>query len=477
MVKKTKPNIPKGTVSSTVASSKKIDILNLFKEIDILPQIYFRILFGILLFIEMASDLSIGLVKVQWMLPINNFTYWPFDFVKPLEGNGMIYLFYAMAILALLFAVGFLYRISVLLLFIGYTYVFLLDQSYYLNHHYLICLILFVCIFLPLNRNFSVDTFLGLQKRSLTIPNWCLWLLRFMIALPYFFGGIAKVNLDWLRGQPLTMWVKSETQIPMLSSLFQYDWVGILMSYASLFLDLCIVPALLWKKTRIPFFIFICIFHIMNSQLFQIGIFPWLMLGSSVLFFPPESIRKFFKKIGFPIKEFLDPPKSAGSMESGLTLKQKISLTFICFWILVQLVVPLRHIFYPGNTLWTEAGSFYSWRMKLRDKKVRGEFTVMEKISKEKRPLPLSNYLTNRQQSIMMYKPDMIWQFAQMVKKKYNANGTDVAVFGNVEASLNGRVYQKFINSEIDLASVPRPGNTPAWVYPLTTPLGDRLKQ
>src|SRR5207342_1729744 len=85
--------------------------------------------------------------------------------------------------------------------------VFLLEEARYLNHFYLLCLISFLLVFLPAHRAFSVDAQLKPKLRSRVAPAWTLWLMRFQVGVVYFFGGIAKLNGDWLRGVPLDAWL------------------------------------------------------------------------------------------------------------------------------------------------------------------------------------------------------------------------------------------------------------------------------
>src|SRR5258707_5572799 len=104
--------------------------------------------------------------------------------------------FAALAVLAVCIAVGFHYRISTILFFLGFTYVFLLDESRWLNHFYLVSLVSFLLIFVPAHRAFSLDARRRPHIRSSTVPTWSLWLLRAQIAIVYLYGALAKLNGD-----------------------------------------------------------------------------------------------------------------------------------------------------------------------------------------------------------------------------------------------------------------------------------------
>ena len=112
-----------------------------------------------------------------------------------------MYLHWAgLGLLAVFICLGLFYRYSMALFFLGYTYCFLLEQARYQNHYYLICLVSFLMIFVPANAAFSLDVKLGLRERQHRVAAWPRLLLMGQVGAVYFFGGIAKINPDWLRG-------------------------------------------------------------------------------------------------------------------------------------------------------------------------------------------------------------------------------------------------------------------------------------
>ena len=368
--KRAKPKIKLAAAHISELVSKN-GINNLFMKTDISSLVAFRIFFGVLMCYECIVYLvKEGWIYSYWVQDLMHFTYWPFDFIKPLPGNGMYILFICLAILGILIAVGFLYRICTILFFLAFTYVFLIEETTYLNHFYLICLVSFLLIFVPANRSLSVDAKIFKSIRSEVTSTWSVWLLRFMIGVPYFFGGIAKMKYDWLHGQPMGIWMANE-DMPLIGQFFDQDWMILFMSYAGLILDLFVVPALLFRKTRVAAFIFITIFHLMNAHIFVIGIFPWFMIAATTIFFDPDWFRKLLQKI-IKSKSYwkMALPNAIVSKSSfGLNLKQKMIVSLLGIWLLLHIAIPLRHFFIPGNVTWTEEGYYFSWHMMLRDKK------------------------------------------------------------------------------------------------------------
>src|ERR1700738_3241132 len=146
-------------------------------RVDIASLVFFRIAFGSLMVWEVGRYLSHHWIAQYWIEPRFSFKYYGFSWVHPWPGNGLYIHWAALGVLALFIAVGFLYRLSAALFFVGYTYTFLLDQASYVNHTYLICLFSFLLIFVPANRALSIDAWLNPRLRSEVAPAWTLWLL------------------------------------------------------------------------------------------------------------------------------------------------------------------------------------------------------------------------------------------------------------------------------------------------------------
>jgi len=153
---------------------------------------------------------------------------------------------------------------------------------------YLVSILSFLLILIPCHRSFSLDALINPKSRSQFVPAWSLWLLRAQIGIPYFYGGLAKLNPDWLRGEPMRTWLAELTSIPLVGQFLTEEWVVYLFSYGGLGFDLLIIPLLLFRKTRVIAFVASVMFHLTNAYIFNIGIFPWLMIPATLIFFPPK---------------------------------------------------------------------------------------------------------------------------------------------------------------------------------------------
>ena len=455
----------------------------LFKPVDISFLVFFRILFGGIMLWEVYRYFSYGWISRYYIEPAVNFTYYGFSWVKPWPGRGMYIHFFVLGLAAVCVIVGFLYRIAAPVFFLAFTYAFLLEQTRYLNHLYLVCLISFLMCFLPAQRAFSVDALLWPKIRSDVVPAWTLWLLRAQVGIPYFFGGIAKLNSDWIHGgEPMRTWLRPLTAV---GHVFGSDWLVYGFVIGGLLLDLFVVPLLLWQRTRLFALPAAIAFNVMNAFIFDIGIFPWFMLGTLLLFFPPDLMRRFARAFMSSGEKVLDAETSPASVTpktiaetsswSALSTSQKLVAGLLAAYLAVQLVLPLRHYLYPGNVSWTEEGHNFSWHMKLRTKVGEAVFTVTHPQSGQTWTIKPEDHLKPHQFMKVITKPDLVLQFSDYLVEQKRREGYDnVEVRARVMVSLNGREPQLLVDPNVDLAKE-EVGLLPArWILPLTTPLGSR---
>ena len=231
------------------------------------------------------------------MRPGSTFTYEFFDWVKPWPGQGMYFHFYLLGFLSVLIALGLFYRVASVLFFLGFTYIFLLEQTLYLNHFYLLVLVSFLMIFLPAHRNYSVDAWLRKNIKTSSIPFWALFLIQFQISVVYVFGAVAKMSRDWIGGEPMRHWLANRMDFPLIGQFFDREWAVYTICFGGLLLDLLAPLLLLWRRSRPFMMTAVLLFHFMNDRLFSIGIFPWFMILASMMFFPSDWPRQFVRAI------------------------------------------------------------------------------------------------------------------------------------------------------------------------------------
>lgn len=371
----------------------------------------------------------------------------------------MYWLFALLGLCALFIALGCFYRVAATLFFLGFTYVFLLEQTRYLNHFYLICWMSACLPFLPLHRAYSVDNYLKKQPSQNVLSGHRLIIL-FVIAMPYWWGGVAKLNSDWLTGMPMSEWL---TRAPFYEQLMHIsdtlNW-GVLFAYGSLILDVLAVPTLCYRPTRLPAYGLLVLFHLLNAWWFSIGIFPWLMILATTLFFSPTWAKAIFR--------LLSKQDHAVAKLPAKTTRKYLVLVFGT-GVLLHTYLPLRHWLYPGNVSWTEEGHRFAWHMKLRDKRAKGHLLVIDQSSGRTWIIDPKNYLEAWQARKMMTRPYLIWQFAQHLANKYRNWGFNPAVYSRIKVSLNHRDYQMLVDFKTDLSKAERPVfKSSDWIAPLS---------
>jgi hypothetical protein len=293
-----------------------------------------------------------------------------------------------------------------------------------------------------------------------------LWLLRAQVGAVYFYGGIAKVNLDWLRGWPLRLWLPGSLELPLVSPLLDQVWVALFFSYAGLLIDLLAVPLLLWGRTRLWTFAVLVSFHFLNDQLFSIGIFPYLATTATLLFFPAGWPRRVFNW-----------PRSASppALPSPALLQKRAALLFMSLYLAFQALAPLRHWLYPGNPSWTEEGHLLAWHMKLRNKDGEALFLLTDPGTGKTWEVDPRDHLTRRQYYKMIGRPQLIVQFAHYLAEQARQEGRgSVQVRARVRVSLNGRAPQLLIDPQADLAQETWTWRACTWILPLDQSLPGR---
>ena len=445
--------------------------------VDIASLVVFRIAFGAIMLSEIWKNFAYGWIRHYYLEPTFHFTYFGFNWVQPWPGGWLYLHFWILGVLAACIAAGAMYRLTMTLFFFGISYVFLLDQTTYLNHMYLVCVISGLMIFVPCHRALSVDAWVSPATRSDVVPTWALWLMKFQIAVPYSYGGIAKLNLDWLQGEPVRMWLAYRAQTSSVPWLLTSEWTVYLISYGGLFFDLLIVPFLLWRRTRALAYLTAIAFHLTNWYLFNIGLFPWMMIWATTLFFPPSWPRDLLRRAwrllprrgaAAPATPLLEPVAARrlpGTVET-------VVIGLLVLHVLFQALFPFRHLLYPGDVAWNEEGHRFAWRMKLRDKRDTTTYTARVPSTGQSWQLNPRDYITETQSDEMEGRPDMVLQLAHWMAADLRQQGyPDVEIYVRELTSLNGRRRRDLIDPNANLATKERSIWPADWLLPLDEPL------
>jgi len=416
----------------------------LFQRIDNSSLIIFRIFFGILISLECFGAIATGWVNRNLIAPKFKFPFIDFDFLQPLPGNGMYFYFGIMGLMGICIALGFKYRASMITFTTMWTATYLMQKTAYNNHYYLLILISLIMCFFPAERSRSIDVKINPKIESNAMYAYIKWIVVLQLFIVYTYASIAKIYGDWLDFSTIAVLMHSKRNYWLVGDILQEPWIHTVIGSVGILFDLLIVPALLWKPTRKAAFFLSLFFHLFNSIIFQIGIFPYLSIAFSVFFFEPETIRKIFFKSKIPLT----------TSKVIIPNYKNILLIVAAVYFLTQLLLPVRHYTFEDDVLWTEEGHRMSWRMMLRSRQGKGRYKVVDKNTEEVFIINPKDYVSRSQERKIFAYPDFAWQFAQYLKKEFKEENRDVSVYlENSKISINRKPYEPFIDSKTDLAA------------------------
>lgn len=415
----------------------------LFKHIDNTGLVLFRAVFGLLITLEAFGAIATGWVRKTLVEPNFTFNFIGFEFLQPLPGYGMYFYFALMGIFGLMVMLGYKYRYSMFAYALMWTAVYLMQKTAYNNHYYLMMLLCWIMAFLPANGYFSLDAKYSPDQRTNSMPRWCLLVVILQVWLVYTFASVAKFYPDWLDGSVAALFMKGKKEYWLIGEFLQLDWVHTAIIYFGILFDLLIVPLLLWKRTRVFAFGISVFFHLFNSAVFQIGIFPYMSIAFALFFFSSETLQKRFLK-----------NKTIYKDEEVILPKHKnFWIGIFSIYFIFQLALPLRHWFFEDDVLWTEEGHRLSWRMMLRSKQGSGTVWVLDKETKERTRYDVNKLLVGKQRYSFKTKPDVLWQFAQRIKTSEAKEGRDVEVYMDLKVKVNGGKFHQFTDPKVDIAA------------------------
>jgi hypothetical protein len=273
----------------------------------------------------------------------------------------------------------------------------------------------------------------------------------------YVFAGIAKLDGDWLlRGEPLRTWLQVHAELPVVGPLLQLPGSALVLSWAGMLFDLTIVAFLCWRRTRALAYLAVIAFHACTALLFPIGVFPWLMISLTPVFFAHDWPRRRLQRVA---PRAAASERAAGTRFGAASAVRPLGLlatTALCAYLLIQIALPLRHLAYPGPVNWNEEGFRFAWRVMLIEKTGHVTLRVLDHDTGEEHRIDPREALSARQYAQLATQPALIACYARHVAERLAARGSRVAVFADAWASLNGRPAQRLLDPAVDLAS-PRP--------------------
>lgn len=434
------------------------------------PLAVFRILFGLMMLWSLVRFWSYGWIDKLYIQPQFHFSYYGFEWVKPL-GSFTYLLFSICALATLCIVLGYRYRWAMAVFFLSFTYIELMDKTTYLNHYYFTSALAFLLFFLPANAYFSLDAKRNSKIAFQQIPRWTIDSLKLLLTMVYLYAGLAKLNSDWLlRAMPLKIWLPSKVDIPIIGNFMGADWAHYAFSWSGALYDLTIPFLLLWSRTRGFAFVMVVVFHLLTGVLFPIGMFPYIMIVSALIFFDSSLHHKIVKYLSRILKidkaYFDNGRKKTIAPKPSITLQLKYALVVLFF--VFQMITPWRYSLYPGELFWTEEGYRFSWRVMLMEKSGYAQFKIVNPENGKWFYVDNTQFLTAFQEKQMASQPDFILEYAHFLDTHYqNVKGiADPEVYVECYVTLNGRRSRLYIDPKVDLSKEKETFKTKTWILP-----------
>lgn len=356
-----------------------------FKPIDNSQVVLYRMLFGFLMAVESFGAIGTGWVKKTLVDPQFTFSFFGFEWLQPLPGNGMYYYFILMGLVSLMVMLGYRYKLNILALALLWSGAYFMQKTSYNNHYYLVMLLTWGMLFMNPHHYASLDVKRTNIEKHLC-QNWNRIFFVFLLLLVFTYGSIAKFYPGWWSGDFIKNSFSNKTDYWLIGSLLGKKWFQLFITYSGVIFDALIIPLLIWERTRIFAFVGLVIFNLFNSVVFQIGVFPYTVIALTVFFFKPETIRKLF----FPKKQYTH----IIDFDFQSILNNSFTFYILIAFFTIQVALPLRHHFITGDVNWREEGHRMSWRMMLRTKRGTINLEIVNPKNQEKIYVKKEDYLT-----------------------------------------------------------------------------------
>ncbi|XP_014206982.1 vitamin K-dependent gamma-carboxylase [Copidosoma floridanum] len=439
-----------------------------------------RALFGLCMVVDVVEERGLANIDLKWGDP--HVCHFPLIHgMRPPSLPWMTVLYALMWLGAFGMTLGLHFKKSCALFALPYWYIHLLDKSHWNNHSYLFGLVALLFWGTSANRYLALDARLyASEEEKRSVPYWNYFILKFQFFVLYFLAGLKKSSREWLEGYAMVdlsrHWVFEPFKL-LLSTrqtdFFIVHWFGFVF-------DLTVGFFMLFDETRLPAMFFCTMFHLMNSQLFSIGMFPFVCLATMPLFCHPDWPRKYLRGIPWS-RQKANQHSEKSMIKTGETTRttsprdsrierpsrvsggQKLVAAALLFHMGAQFFLPYSHFLTKGYNNWVPGPYGYSW-----DMMVHAWDTVLVVVRVRDNQSGRDHFLDGDAWVLndrWAKHGDMVRQYAHCVKdnleklKGCSSSGaapwrnvsSDISIYVDVWCSLNGRFQQRLFDPNVDL--------------------------
>ncbi|KAH8338996.1 hypothetical protein KR074_000308 [Drosophila pseudoananassae] len=423
----------------------------------------FRMLYGAAMLIDIAEERGGGQLDVRFGEPLH--CHFPLiNGMRALDYPLMGCVYLCMWLGAWGIMLGYRFRVSCLAFLVPYWYIFLLDKPTWNNHSYLFGLVGTLLLFTQAEAYCSLDNWLR-PRQSPCIPYWNYFLIKFQFFVLYMYAGLKKFSLEWLSGYAMSNLSQHWVFAPFRQMLDPELIDLLIVHWFTAFFDLSIAFFMTLEKTRLLVTPFMISFHLMNSRLFVIGMFPWVCLAEVPLFFSFDWPRRLWTS-----KSQLG---SSDPKQPGILARSRTCL--IIGYCGLQLFLPYSHFITKGYNNWTNGLYGYSWDMMVHSYDTLQ--TSIQVVDNESRQVHNLNPFAFTEYDRWTKYADMAVQYAKCIEEnlkvaQHPAIGSNISIYFDIWCSMNGRFQQRSFDPRVDLLKAKwSPFEATSWSLPLLTEL------
>ncbi|XP_054732657.1 vitamin K-dependent gamma-carboxylase [Anastrepha obliqua] len=477
----------------------------LHRPVDASALGVFRMLYGLAMCIDIAEERGGSQMDIRFGEPQH--CHFPlFNGMRALSFPLMGCIYLVMWLGALGITLGYRFRLSCLLYIVPYWYIFLLDKPAWNNHSYLFGLVGAILLFTHANRYCSLDKLLQPNMPD-TVPYWNYFLIKFQFFLLYMYAGLKKFTAEWLSGYAMSSLSQHWVFTPFRTLLSAELTDLLIVHWFTAIFDFTIAFFMTWEATRVMATPFMITFHLMNSRLFVIGMFPWVCLAEVSLFFGfswPRRIsftRLTNLALGNKSPAQQQPLSTANAQEcakedacatdqiaantnknpTSPCLTAKLRTGLILAYCALQLFLPYSHFITKGYNNWTEGLYGYSWNMM-----VHTYDTVLTSVRLVDNNNGNVHYLDPyafTEYDRWTKHADMAYQYAKCIEANISEDyardpqasplsSTNISIYFDIWCSMNGRFQQRVFDPRVDLLKAQwSPFKHTSWTLPLLNEL------
>ncbi len=411
-----------------------------------------RVVVGLVVAVTCARALAHGWIDTLWAATPSRLPYPLLEWVPVPSRPVLLGLVVGCGLAGAAVVLGIAERAMLGLAAAGMSWLGALDAAAYLNHEVLAVALAALLAVLPARRS---------------VPRWAVLAPRVVVGSVYLWAAAAKLDPGWLAGRPLQGWLGTRADLPVIGPLLVRPGAPPALAWASLAFEVLVVPALVWRRTRVLALVVVLAFHAATAVLFPLGVFPWLMVGAAVGAFAPArlgwvptlrrgSLRQGEAESSVPT----DAPSSWPFRRGKPALVRQVAaagLAGLCA------IAPARAVLPGSEPAFDGTGDHLAWRVMDHNRAGLVTWLVRDRATGATWEEPAADHLAPHQVRQLGATISLLPGAARAVRATHASEGRDVEVGADVVLSVDGGRARRVVDPTVDLSRTGWTPGHPAW--------------